>query len=100
MLNYVEMKGKNRYIKNAHISERRFKEILRCFCLDLTAKQTSKMTNLNRNTKIDISINSKKRIVKLCQIDSPFQKEIEVDESYFKAKKLKEKEVEEQKEKL
>ena len=44
------MKGKNRYIKKAHISERKFKEILQCFCLDLTAKQTSEITKVNRNT--------------------------------------------------
>lgn len=89
MLNYVEMKGKNRYIKNAHISERRFKEILRCFCLDLTAKQTSKMTNLNRNTINRYFNKFRERIVKLCQINSPFQGEIEVDESYFGARRVK-----------
>jgi len=36
-----------------HIFQRKSLKRLRCFCLDLTAKQTSKMTNLNRNTKID-----------------------------------------------
>ena len=89
MLNYVEMKGKNRYIKNAHISERKFKEILRCFCLDLTAKQTSEMTNLNRNTINRYFNKFRERIVKLCQMDSPFQGEIEVDESYFGARRVK-----------
>ena len=89
MLNYVEMKGKNRYIKNAHISERKFKEILRCFCLDLTAKQTSEMTNLNRNTINRYFNKFRERIVKLCQMDSPFHGEIEVDESYFGARRVK-----------
>ena len=27
MLNYIQMKGKNRYIKNAHISKKKFKKI-------------------------------------------------------------------------
>ena len=43
-----------------HIFQREGLKRLRCFCLDLTAKQTSKMTNQNRNTKIDILINSEK----------------------------------------
>ena len=83
------MKGKNRYIKKAHISERKFKEILRCFCLDLTAKQTSEITKVNRNTINRYFNKFRERIVELCQIDSPFQSEIEIDESYFGAKRVK-----------
>ena len=83
------MKGKNRYIKKAHISERKFKEILRCFCLDLTAKQTSEITRINRNTINRYFNKFRERIVELCQIDSPFQGEIEIDESYFGAKRVK-----------
>ncbi len=83
------MKGKNRYIKKAHISERKFKEILRCFCLDLTAKQTSEITKINRNTINRYFNKFRERIVELCQIDSPFQGEIEIDESYFGAKRVK-----------
>ena len=86
------MKGKNRYIKKAHISERKFKEILlRCFCLDLTAKQTSEIIKVNRNTINRYFHKFRERIVELCQIDSPFQGEIEIDESYSGAKKVKDK---------
>ena len=83
------MKGKNRYIRKAHITERKFKEILRCFCLDLTAKQTSEITKVNRNTINKYFNKIRERIVKLCQIDSPFKGEIEIDESYFGAKRVK-----------
>ncbi len=85
------MKGKNRYIKKAYISERKFKEILRCFCLDLTAKQTSEITKVNRNTINRYFHKFRERIVELCQIDSPFQGKIEIDESYFGAKIVKDK---------
>jgi len=54
----------------------------------LTAKQTSKITKVNRNT-INRYFNKFRSIVKLCQIDSPFQGEIEIDESYFGAKRVK-----------
>ncbi len=37
---------KNKYIKHAHISERKFKEILKCFCIDLTATQTSNLIGI------------------------------------------------------
>jgi len=83
------MKGKNRYIRKAHITERKFKEILRCFCLDLTAKQTSEITKVNRNTINKYFNKIRERIVELCQIDSPFKGEIEIDESYFGAKRVK-----------
>jgi len=80
---------KNKYIKHAHISEQKFKEILRCFSIDLTATQTSNLTGLNRNTVNKYYTKFRERIVELCNIDSPFAGEIEVDESYFGAKRVK-----------
>jgi transposase-like protein len=79
----------NKYIKHAHISERKFKEILKCFCVDLTAMQTAQLTGINRNTINRYYQKFRQRIVKLCNIDSPFKGEIEVDESYFGAKRVK-----------
>ena len=80
---------KNKYIKHAHISEQKFKEILRCFSIDLTATQTSNLTGLNRNTVNKYYTKFRERVVDLCNIDSPFAGEIEVDESYFGAKRVK-----------
>ena len=80
---------KNKYIKHAHISERKFKEILKCFCIDLTAMQTSNLIGVNRNTVNKYYTKFRERIVNLCNIDSPFAGEIEVDESYFGAKRVK-----------
>jgi len=67
-------------------SKRKFKEILRCFCIDLTATQTSNLTGINRNTVNKYYTKFRERIVELCNIDSPFAGEIEVDENYFGAK--------------
>ncbi|MDE4955520.1 IS1595 family transposase, partial [Francisella tularensis subsp. holarctica] len=39
-----------RYKKRSHISDAKFREILKCFCLDLTATNTSKMTHVSRVT--------------------------------------------------
>ena len=40
----------NKYIKHSHISEKKFREILRYFCCDETANKTSVYTNISRNT--------------------------------------------------
>ncbi|MDE4980414.1 IS1595 family transposase, partial [Francisella tularensis subsp. holarctica] len=39
-----------RYKKRSHISDAKIREILKCFCLDLTATNTIKMTNVSRVT--------------------------------------------------
>ena len=42
---------KNKYIKHTHISERKFKEIIKkLFSLDLEAKQISNLTNISENS--------------------------------------------------
>ncbi len=42
--------NKNCYVRNAHISEKKFKEIVRCFALDLTAQATSLLVGVSRNS--------------------------------------------------
>ncbi len=80
---------KNKYVKQAHISEGKFKKILKCFCADLTAVQTATITNINRNTVNKYYNKFREIIVYLCNLESPFKGEIEVDESYFGAKRIK-----------
>ena len=41
---------KNKYVINSHLSERKFRELLRLFCADITASTTADLTGLNRNT--------------------------------------------------
>jgi transposase len=80
---------KNRYIKNAHISEAKFREILRLFGADLTAVQISELAKVERKTINRILQLLRARIVEFAEEESCFSSgEIEVDESYFGARRV------------
>lgn len=44
------MNSKNKYIKNAKISEAKFREIVRYFAADLSATQISTLSSVSRNS--------------------------------------------------
>ena len=79
---------KNRYLYRSHISEKKFREILRCFCEDLDATKTGTFTKIQRKTINQIFGKVRLRIFDLCQIEEKFSGEIEVDESYFGARRV------------
>lgn len=79
----------NKYVKRAKISEVKFRQILNLFCLDLNAKQITNLTRLNRNTINRYLKEIRIRLSVICIEQSPFQGEIEVDESYFGARRVK-----------
>ena len=80
---------KNRYIKRTHISESKFRQLLKLFCEDLTATQISKLMRIERKTINRIIQLIRERIVELAEKESCFSTgEIEVDESYFGAKRV------------
>ena len=81
----------NRYVKNSKISEAKFREIMKYFAFDLDAQTIALLTKLNRNTVNRYRSLIRQRIADLCEEESPFHGEIEVDESYFGAKRIKEK---------
>lgn len=76
-------------LKKAKISSYKIKKIIECFCLDLTATQTSKFLGFNRKT-----INNyytKFRAVIVFNQQAEFQKfvgKVELDESYFGARRI------------
>ena len=80
---------KNKYIHRSKISEAKFRQLIKCFSLDLNACQTSSLTHLNRNTINRYFHLIRKRVAHFCELESPFQGEIEVDESYFGGKRIK-----------
>ena len=82
-------KGKNRYLKRAHISDSKFGEILRCFSLDITATKTSELTGISRPTTNRIYKKLREMIRDICNNEFPLSGEVEVDESYFGAKRIK-----------
>lgn len=83
------MTNKNRYSNRSKISEKKIRDIVRYFALDLDALQIAKITSLNRNTINRYLKAIRERIAEYCQQQSPFSGEVEVDESYFGAHRVK-----------
>lgn len=76
--------------QNKPISTYKFRKVVLCFCLDLTAVQTSKLLGINRNT-INKYFNMFRQRVYNHQVDQlkKFVGEVEVDESYFGPRRIK-----------
>ena len=74
--------------KRSRISRKKFRQILRYFALDLTASQITSLTALNRNTVNRYLTLIRRSITLYCESESPFTGEIELDESYFGAKRV------------
>ena len=73
----------NRYLRFAKISEAKFRSLLRCFTLDMTATQTATMTGLSVRRTNDLFLRIRKRLAFECEKISPFHGDLEADESYF-----------------
>ena len=83
------MTKKNKYFIRSHLLERKFREIIKLFSADLTASQISFLTQTNRNTINKLLKKIRIRIAESCEKESPFEKgEIEMDESYFGARRV------------
>jgi len=78
------------YKKGSHISRSKFREILRYFSADINASTTSQLTKIGRKTINNIYLEIRKCIADYCENESCFSKgEIELDESYFGARRVK-----------
>ena len=78
----------NRYIFHSRISEAKFRHIVRLFALDLNAVQIAALTRISR-----VSINRhlaalRRRMAWHCDQVQPMRGDIEVDESYFGARRV------------
>ena len=79
----------NKYFFRGKISEEKFRRIVRLFCLDIEAKKSAELTDLNRSTVNNIYRKLRERIAELCEAESPFTNgEVELDESYFGARRV------------
>ena len=78
---------KNKYVKNSHLSERKFREVLGLFCTDVTALSAASLTGPNRNTVNRYHDMPRARIAEACEAGSPFGGEVEADESCFGARR-------------
>jgi len=83
------VKRKNKYARRSRISEKKFRQLIKFFSLDLDATRTSEICNTNRNT-VNRHFNLfRSRIARLCEKTSPFTGTVEIDESYFGPKRVK-----------
>ncbi len=83
------MEQLNRYYRCSKISERKFRQVVRCFALDLTASKTTEFTGLTRKSVTMIFLKIRHRIAEECERASPFSScEVKVDESYFGARRV------------
>ena len=80
---------KNKYANRSKISEAKFRELVKLFALNLEATQIAELTGLNRNTVNRFLRAIRERLAEFCEQQSPFSGEIEVDESFFGARRVK-----------
>jgi len=80
---------KNKYLKVAKISEAKFRVLVDCFSEDIAATQAARLSRVNRNTAQRVYTLLRKRILTLAAEENrPFVGEVEVDESYFGARRV------------
>jgi len=72
----------------ARISRAKFRQILNLFSLDLTAVQITALTGLNRNTVNRYLTLIRQAVAAYCERESPFSGDVELDESYFGARRV------------
>lgn len=80
---------RNRYVSRSRISEKKFRQLVKLFSLDLDAVQSSELSHLNRNTINRYLTAMRVRIARFCALESSLKGEVEIDESYFGAKRVK-----------
>jgi transposase len=82
------MASKNRYYRRSKISEAKFRQLVRCFALDFTAMSAAELTGISVRSVNSIYLKMRARIAESCELDSPLQGAVEVDESYFGAHRV------------
>lgn len=79
---------KNKYIYRSRISEAKFREIVKLFSIDIEAVKISELTGVSRNSINKILKQIRILMMNECEKISRFSGEIEIDESYFGAKRI------------
>ena len=73
----------NRYYKFSIISEAKFRRLLRCYALDLTAKESAVLTGISLRSVTAIYDKLRQKMVQWCEQVASLSGTMEVDESYF-----------------
>ena len=75
--------ARNRYVCRSHISEAKFREIVRLFALDLEATKVAQLAHVSRRTVNRFFLAFRLRMARDCEQHAPLRGTVEVDESYF-----------------
>ena len=79
----------NRYIHHAHLSEVHFRKVLKLFCADVPALTTGGLAGLSVQSTQRLYARLRRRILALAMAEArPFAGEVEIDESYFGARRV------------
>ena len=80
---------KNRYVRHAHISEVIFRKVLKLFCADIPARTAAGLAGLSVQSTQSLYDGLRLRILALALEEArPFAGEVEIDESYFGARRV------------
>lgn len=82
------METKNRYYRRSRITEAKSRQLVRCFSLDFTASSTAEVIGVSVRSTNSIFLKILHRIAEQCELESPLQGAVEVDESYFGAHRV------------
>ena len=82
------MQGKNRYFRRSHLWEAKFRALIRYFAHDLRAWKIAELSGVSRPTINQLFMRLRIRIAQVCNASSPLSGEVEVDESYFGARRV------------
>ena len=78
----------NRYVLRSHISEAKFRQIVRLFALDLEATKVAALTHISRRTVNRFFHAFRIRLARDCEAHAPVRGTVEVDESYFGRRRI------------
>jgi len=81
-------KAKNRYYHKLHISERKFRELLRCFAMDLNGQEACELTGISHRSCKIVYAKLRLHIARFCIDNLAQEGEFELDESYFGARRV------------
>ena len=83
------MERPNPFYRRSRISAKKFRQLLRLFALDLTATDAAHLAGLTRKSVTVIFIKIRVRLAEQCERQSPLSAgQVEVDESYFGARRV------------
>ena len=79
---------KNKYVERSRISEKKFREFVKLFAMDLEGLKIAELSGLNRNTVNRFAKQIRTLMAEECEKEASFNGVVEVDESFFGPKRV------------